>query len=303
MDNMRRIGVLLIVLWASHPPTLNAQPVPADSARILLSRATELRAWGTPEENPEVLNLLRRAAELFRAAQDREGELLAAERLARVHADAMALDSALIYHRTALTLAREIGNIAAEAHIFEMIGRAQQQATRNDSALTYYMGAVRLYQEIGNSPAAVRTAARLQGIREARAVELLNSSPLLHATMGVIAGARHVQETRATLAGVPGFDPESITSVERSDEALEQFLSRQTVYAAVHSIPPGMLVRYRRLLDGPGQDMTVTTDERIPLPPALYLFSTTHPRTGRLLEQKVSCATHCNVVFNIDALP
>lgn len=296
------IVVLLYACWMCVPSPAASQVNPADSARVLLAKATELKAWGAPEDAPAVLTLLRRAAELFAAARDREGELAALERLGRVHADAMTLDSALLYQRRAAAVAREIGNLAAEARTLENIGGIQWQTTHLDSALNYYTSAARIYATIGNAPASARIGARLQAVREARAVELLNTSPLLEPTMGVVAGARHVRETRAVLFGLSGFDPAGVTSVEEADEALEQVLAANTVFASVTSVPPGQVVKYRRILDALGQEQSVTTDRSIPLRPALYVFVAVDPQTGRSMEQRIPCATNCNVTFNFGPL-
>jgi hypothetical protein len=145
----------------------------------------------------------------------------------------------------------------------------------------------------------------LAEIRRARVIELLNRSPLLDPTRSVAEERRFVQAARAILVSIPGAQPvgTSVNSVEAATRALEQTLAGRgpPVYATVESVPSRLAVKYRRLADSPGSELMVTTDDRIALQPASYLFSAEDPKTGKPKEQPMSCHTNCRVRFTFSA--
>lgn len=136
------------------------------------------------------------------------------------------------------------------------------------------------------------------GARE-RAAEMLDLSPVLLERSGIAGEARFVRQARALLAASPetAEAARSISTVEDATLALERALEGTTVFAVVRSTPSPLVVTYRRLVDERAPQLTVTTDDSIPLQPALYLFTATDPASGRVQEQKKSCAAGCSVVF------
>lgn len=155
---------------------------------------------------------------------------------------------------------------------------------------------VLLLPVLGARPAAGH--AQAASAREA-AAEILGRSPLLLTRSAAAAETRFVQQARAILAASPetAEAAREISTAEEATRALERALAGTTVTAVVRSTPPALVVTYRRLVDEGAPELTVTTNDSIPLQPALYLFTATDPASGRVMEQKKSCAAGCTVAF------
>lgn len=196
-------------------------------------------------------------------------------------------DSAEVYRRS--------GNRAAEGRVLSRVGQLLIAAGAPDSASLYYSRAIEAKRAAGDVEGS--DSARRQ-MRLAQRMGLLQRAPVLEPTMGVVAGQLYIRDTRLALADE--LDPaalEEIRSPEDATRALEASLGGIVVQAKVRSQPSRIVVRYRRLIDPPGAERSVTTDDDIQLPPALYLFEARHPVSGKVQEQRKSCATPCNVQF------
>jgi hypothetical protein len=192
-------------------------------------------------------------------------------------------------------LYQDANNRSAEGNVLSRIGQILAAAGATDSARPYYLRAVEAQVSAGDS-AAVASTRRLIWVVDV--VQLLNRSPLLEPTMGTVVGQRYVAETRRVLA--QQLDSTVLAGVRSPDDAtraLEAVLDGTVVRAKVQSHPSNVLVQYRRLTEPPGAERTVTTDDMISLPAALYLFVARDPVSGRVQPQTKDCAIPCLVRF------
>jgi len=128
-----------------------------------------------------------------------------------------------------------------------------------------------------------------------RVRELLAKSPLLDPTMSVVREAQFVRDAQAALAGTPwAFKAESALDATR---ALEAILADEIVTAKIVSVPSGIVVSYRRLVDPNAPALNVTSDDSLRLEPATYQFWATPPSGGANQVQRVPCLSGCNVKF------
>jgi hypothetical protein len=196
----------------------------------------------------------------------------------------------------AATLYREAADRGEEAIMLALIGRLHTAAGRVDSALVYYRRASDLQRIAGDTAA---LSATLEEMQSPAAVELLNRSPLLKPTMGAVAGARYVNDTRALLTSTRDEgELQQIKTVEKATQELEQVLEKtMSVYAVVQSEPSRVEVTYRRLIQKAAPPRSLTTNDSILLRPALYLFEGKDPATGAAQRKPVACATRCKVDF------
>lgn len=138
------------------------------------------------------------------------------------------------------------------------------------------------------------SAATVQRLRE-----LLETSPLLEPTMGVVEQAQYVASAQEVLSQVPGSQPAGIESPTEATTAVEAALSfaGSAVTAELVSEPPGSVVSYRRLIDSDATLVQATTNDTISVAPALYLFMATNPHSGQTDSLRVACATQCRAKF------
>jgi hypothetical protein len=190
---------------------------------------------------------------------------------------------------------RAANDYSAEGRVLSRIGQILAAAGVTDSARPYYLRAVQAQVTAGDS-AAVASTRHLIWLVDV--VQLLNRSPLLEPTMGTVAGQRYVTETRRMLAQqVDSTTLAGIRSPQDATRALETVLDGTVVHAKVQSHPSNVIVQYRRLTEPPGAERTVTTDDMISLPAALYLFLARDPVSGRVQPQTKDCAVPCLVRF------
>jgi hypothetical protein len=184
---------------------------------------------------------------------------------------------------------------SGEGRVLSRIGEVLAAAGAADSARAYYLRAVEAQHLAGDSGA---VAATRRLIWRVDVVQLLNRSPLLEPTMGTVTGQQFVGEARRVLAQeVDSVVLAEIRSPHDATRALEAVLSGTVVDARVQSQPANLVVQYRRLTDPPGSERTVTTDDVLSLPAALYLFVARDPATGRVQPQTKDCAIPCSVRF------
>lgn len=131
----------------------------------------------------------------------------------------------------------------------------------------------------------------------AQAIVLIDGSPLLNPTMSVVREAQFVARVRQFLADAGLGGGEDLNNATDAQRALEAMLGFQ-VTAEVNSFPSGLVVTYRRLVDGPESDRDITTDSSVRLFPAAYLFSAVDVRTGETETRRVSCSEDCTVTFD-----
>jgi tetratricopeptide (TPR) repeat protein len=199
---------------------------------------------------------------------------------------ALLADAATLYHR-----ARDS---AAEGRIYARIAAVYTDRGQVDSALRYFQRALDLQRAAGDTTGAWITAKQM---RLPLAMDLLNHSPLLAPRMSVVADAQFVRDAKNVLATASDQAPLALQSSAEATRALEAELASLTIYATVRSEPSRVEVTFRRIVDSVGRELSVTTNDKIPMVPALYLFAALDPRTGAKREQRKSCATHCTVYF------
>lgn len=132
-----------------------------------------------------------------------------------------------------------------------------------------------------------------------KAVQLLNNSPLLRPTMSVVGEAAFVRDSKEVLRSIPGGDTiaAGLATARDATAELENVLAGSSVQATVVSVPSGLLVGYRRLVDDHAPILNTTSDATLAIEPALYLFRCTNPRTRQVEERRIACATNCKVEF------
>lgn len=155
----------------------------------------------------------------------------------------------------------------------------------------------------GLSPAPACSQDKIDDSTRAKITDLLNRSTLLEPTMSVVREARFVRDSRAVLQALPGGDSVAakVTNATDATRELERALAGSAVRANITSVPTGLVVHYRRLVDPHAPLLSLTTNDIKSLDPALYVFTCTDPKTKRIRELKTSCATNCNVTFNFSS--
>jgi hypothetical protein len=190
---------------------------------------------------------------------------------------------------------RRTRNDAAAGGALAQLGELLAAAGALDSARAYYGQAVRVQLAIRDSAAAARTR-KLRWEVDVR--ELLAKSPLLDPLMGTVRGQRYVGEVRRILSQqMDSSSLREIRSPEDATQALEAVLAGTVVRARVQSEPANLVVQYRRAAENVGSERSVTTNDVIPLAPALYVFQARDPVSGEVYVQRKQCATPCLVRF------
>ena len=125
---------------------------------------------------------------------------------------------------------------------------------------------------------------------------MLSRAPLIRDSMTVIEDADYVAQVRDLLSAISV--PDSTVKIRSSLDAarvLEGMLVPDTVNIVLSSSPPGFTVRYYRIIDGPEEWSSATTDTVLRLPAALYRFGFLNSTTGEMRQQGRSCTEDCRL--------
>ena len=133
------------------PVAASAQPssgAVADSARRLDSLAMALDVWERPtaEKQRVAVQLWSRAATLYNGVGDRRREADMLTQAGRGHSNR---DTAVVYLQTALRIARETADTAAEGRALLWLGVTRIRVSDLDSALTLTREAARIARQVG----------------------------------------------------------------------------------------------------------------------------------------------------------
>jgi CHAT domain-containing protein/tetratricopeptide (TPR) repeat protein len=145
---VKLLGLTILAVLGGWPGQAQAQRTPADSAAHLDSLAIRTEREGTPAARERAVALWREAAALFRQTGDTRGETNALRKVGAGHASAGRLDSAAVYTREALQIARNAGHRTEEAEALIVLGGdIHYRLERLDSTIAYFQQALAIHRQ------------------------------------------------------------------------------------------------------------------------------------------------------------
>jgi CHAT domain-containing protein/Tfp pilus assembly protein PilF len=147
------------------------QPTPEDQKRLPAERAfaegTGLLQGTTPRSFQRGMEKYEEARRLFRAVNDRPGEIMALVQIASINASLGDAQKALSYFDEALPLVQAEGNRAQEAMTLSNLAKVYQSLGERERALDYFNRALRLFRAVGDNRTAGYTLVNIGTVEDA----------------------------------------------------------------------------------------------------------------------------------------